>query len=433
MLDFLIRRWGRLRQPTLADPGPLRPVTLDEDDPTVAAVRETRDTVRGVLMEVILPFWYPRSLEREVGGYVIDHDAEGRWTGPGPRWLVPQARTLWFFSRMARAGHFPEGLDAARHGFDFLRRAFLDPEHGGVVWGVSWTGEEVVDDAKRLYGQLIALYAVDEYARVSGDPVAAELAEELEAVVHDRFHDPVLGGYRRDLTRSWTRHPPEIERRRRAHLKSVDDQLHVLETLAARPGVGEGGVRDRRILEQILLLTGTAVHRGHGVATSWYRPDWTPLVESGTAAVSYGHDMESAWLVLDACGRIGLPTPAVAGWCRALLDHTLRWGCDRRRGGVYFEGPVDGPAYSRRRVFWVQAESLVGALAIYRHTGDERAARLYLDTLDWVTRFQIDREHGGWHMYVDARGRPSGGKANLWKAPYHTGRAMMTCLELLGD
>lgn len=432
MLDLLRRRWGRLRQPSLEAPAPLHPLTFQEDDPTVAAVRETREVIRGVLMENLLPFWYPRCIEREVGGYVVDHDEAGRWTGPGPRGVVPQARVLWFFSRMARNDYFPEGLDAARHGFDFFRRAFVDPAHGGVYWTVSWTGDEAVDDTKRLYGQVIALYAVDEFARASEDPDARALAAELEAVVEERYHDPAHGGYRRDLARDWARHPPELERERRAHLKSLDDQLHALEALAERPGVGDGGPRDRRILELIVLLTRTAIHPGHGVATNWYRPDWTPRLGPGWGAVSYGHDLESAWLVLRACDRIGLPPALVAGWCRSLVDHTLRWGQDASGGGVYFAGPVGGPAHSRRRVFWVQAEALLGALTIYRHTGDERAGRLYLDVLRWISGHQIDREHGEWHMFVDERGRPSGGKAGPWKGPYHTGRAMMMCLEALG-
>jgi mannobiose 2-epimerase len=82
-------------------------------------------------------------------------------------------------------------------------------------------------------------------------------------------------------------------------------------------------------------------------------------------------------------------------------------------------------------VWWVQAEVLIGALVLYRLTGDERYADLYLQTLDWIGSKHVDWSGGDWHAFVHPNGTIDGDKAGLWKSPYHNGRAMLMCLELL--
>ena len=88
-----------------------------------------------LLLENILPFWYPQTIDKERGGYRLNHDVEGKWRGPSPKALVTQARTLWFFSRLCNSPYGkPEYLEAARHGFEFLRDRMWDQEYGGFYW-----------------------------------------------------------------------------------------------------------------------------------------------------------------------------------------------------------------------------------------------------------------------------------------------------------
>ena len=51
-----------------------------------------------------------------------------------------------------------------------------------------------------------------------------------------------------------------------------------------------------------------------------------------------------------------------------------------------------------------------------------------------ATRFGFGFAATDWHAVVDRNGVPSGDKSGAWKDPYHQGRAVLTCLELLaGD
>lgn len=139
---------------------------------------ETHALLEKLLLENILPFWYPGVIDEEHGGYRLNHDAEGQWLGPSDKALVTQARAVWFFSRLFNSKYGkPEQLEAARHGFRFLKSKMWDHEHGGFYWSVSNDGSEAVESQKHLYGQGFGLYALAEYVRASRDPEAVELAQ----------------------------------------------------------------------------------------------------------------------------------------------------------------------------------------------------------------------------------------------------------------
>ena len=64
---------------------------------------------------------------------------------------MTQARTLWFFSRYYNDGYGgSEFLEAARHGFEFLRDRMWDSVFGGFFWAVDTAGEIATRPHKHL-------------------------------------------------------------------------------------------------------------------------------------------------------------------------------------------------------------------------------------------------------------------------------------------
>src|SRR4030095_13286760 len=89
------------------------------------------------LKENIADFWLSKSIDRERGGYVINFGPRGEPKGPGTKMIVAQARNVWLFARMARAGYGDRRhLEAAEHGYRFLREKMWDAERGGCLCGV---------------------------------------------------------------------------------------------------------------------------------------------------------------------------------------------------------------------------------------------------------------------------------------------------------
>ena len=123
--------------------------------------QEARAALEDLLTRNILGWWYPEVIDREEGGYRLNHDRDGKYKGPGNKAIVTQARVVWFLSRIARTKYGkPEHLEGARHGVAFLREKMWDAEHGGFYWEVDSKGDRATKPEKHLYGQAFGLYAL---------------------------------------------------------------------------------------------------------------------------------------------------------------------------------------------------------------------------------------------------------------------------------
>jgi mannobiose 2-epimerase len=116
---------------------------------------------------------------------------------------------------------------------------------------------------------------------------------------------------------------------------------------------------------------------------------------------------------------------------RALFAHALRYGFDRKQGGFFYTGRLQRRADRLEKVWWVQAEGMLAALQMYCLTREKIYWECFAQTLQWILARQIDWKGGDWHYRIDRDGTPAGDKAGAWKGPYHNGRAVLRCLELL--
>jgi cellobiose epimerase len=390
--------------------------------------------VEKLLYKNIAPFWYPRSVDRTNGGYHVDFDITGAPKPGGTRMIVTQGRMLWYFAHMARAGFGGlEYLDAAGHGFRYLRDKMWDEAHGGFYWELDAAGK-VIAPRKHLYGQAFALYGVSEYYLASRRPEVLEFANRIFDVMDAKGYDREYGGYVEFFNEDWTP-VPESEYSPMGYqgaLKLMNTHLHLLEAFTTYYRASARPLARERLLELMAIQSNTVVRKKVGACTDKYERDWTPHPDPKYARVSYGHDVENVWLLLDACKAAGVSYHPYMDLFRSLWDYALAYGFDGEKGGFFDSGPFDKPADARDKWWWTQAEAMVSALYMYRLTGDTRYRTVFEKTLDWVEKNQADGTNGEWYWIVPPDGKPSGDKGNPWKAAYHTGRAMMECLQLLG-
>jgi mannobiose 2-epimerase len=399
-----------------------------------ALAREYGPRLERILRENILAFWLPRCLDRERGGYIINFDRQGREIPGGVKMIVTQARMVWLFSRLARAGYCgKECLDAAEHGYRFLRDRMWDAENGGFYWEVDITGSQKLRPHKHLYGQAFALYAVSEYALASGNPSVKEFAAGFFNLLDSKAHDPIYGGYREFFNRDWSAPPAGVNSYMSAGAaeKLMNTHLHLMEALTTLYRAAPTPLARERLIELIAIESSAVVRKDLGACTDKYARDWTPLLGSDFARVSYGHDVENVWLLIDACNAAGLSNYPLHDLYRAMFAYSQKYGFDTQAGGFFDSGPFNQPADRRNKVWWVQAEGLVSALYMYRETGDSSYLEVFRKTLDFIERRQVDWEFGEWFDSVHAEGVLRPAKAHAWKAGYHNGRAMIECLEIL--
>src|SRR5579872_6722558 len=273
-----------------------------------ASARLTR-----LLRENLLPFWESRAVDAAHGGYLLGHDARGRYRRGADKFLVTQARTLWFFSRLLRSAYGTAAHRAAAdHGLAFLRDRLWDRDAGGFFWSVDEPGMHVKQDGKHLYGQAFALFALSEYVRNGGDRGAMQLGAELFALLESKAHDDMHGGYRQSFARDWTAATQARDYLGQpAPAKTLNTHLHLLEALLSWFVVDpEPRVRERIVELRSLLRERCAMPLGGDSSRAWgvelHHSDWS--LAAADQPASYGHDVELAWLLLEADERLGETT-----------------------------------------------------------------------------------------------------------------------------
>jgi len=387
-----------------------------------------------ILTTNIVPFWYDKGLDRVNGGYTISFDIQGKLKEPVMKMIVTQARQVWLFSRLARAGYEPKKyLEAAEHGYRFLREKMWDSTYGGFYWEVDVTGNQKLQPDKHLYGQSFALYALSEYAMASGKQEVLDFAVQFFNLLDEKSHDKVHGGYIEPFNPDWTPSPAGQSSYMGAptDLKLMNTHLHLLEAMTTFYRASNLPIARERLLELINIESNTVVRKNLGACTDKYDPNWAVRLDSGYDRVSYGHDIENIWLLMDACDAVGVSNYPFMDLYKTLFEYSLKYGYDERNGGFFYTGRFNTAADDRSKSWWVQAEVIVSSLHMYEYTKDPKYLAVFENTFRFIEAKMVDWESGEWYETISAQGQAQGSKGSIWKAGYHNGRSMIECLEIL--
>ena len=389
---------------------------------------------RSELATRTLPYWYDTARDTTRGGYLLADDLMGRGTAKDKQ-LVTQSRMVWGFSHAHLKGFSTEQRDyliAAKQGFLFLLAHFLDQEHGGYFWKTDLAGKPI-HDCKFLYGESFVVYAFVEYYRASGDDNARKQALDLYRVIQKRLHDPKHGGWIEHTERDWTPLKPG-DRRNEVEVvgyKSANAHLHWMEALAELYDVTrDPGVKQS--LEEALRINQEYFYPQDASRSCFHRqPDWNEVTDPKSAGLSYGHNVEFAWLMIRTEQVLGR-SPSWPHFY-AHLDHALKYGFDLERGGLYARGVDNQPATDTSKVWWAAAEWVAALSDALKHEPNPAYERALLKQLEFVRKYQVDPKDGIWLDTVAADGQPkSTAKAHNWKANYHDVRGLVKFIDAFG-
>ncbi len=303
------------------------------------ALAPLRAAMARELTEGILPYWLSRAVDERHGGFVGRIDEDDVPHPDAPKGAVLNARILWTFSAAARAlGDTPGAARyraAADRALRFVRECLVDPVYGGVYWMVDADGAPR-DARKHVYAQAFAIYALSEHHRATGADESLREAVALFDLVERHAHDAEHGGYEEAFTREWGRlddvRLSEVDADAR---KSMNTHLHVLEAYAALYRVWPDPRLRDRLAEVVERFLDRIVDARTGHLRLFFDGDWTPTSD----AVSYGHDVEASWLLLDAVDALGdAALRARAARVRGGRGRRARRGVRRGRGGDLLRG-----------------------------------------------------------------------------------------------
>ena len=372
-------------------------------------------------------YWIEHGPDRQFGGFHGFLDRRGQPTEPSDKGLIQQARHLWTFStwyeRRERSARV-EGI--ARNLYRFILDKFGNQRGHGFFRKVNREGK-VVDPVHQVYPEAFAVYALSTFGRVFAEPLAVERALACFKAFDQRVYEPQFGGY--DLTGEPPWQTPGAS-------KETNTHIHVMEALTALGEVSHDEHVHKR-LREFTELTITRHRQPLNYAHLEFYMDYTPF---GDPLVSYGHDMETSWLVLEAMRvlreqSVVEPLPeSHAKSALAMGRASATWGFDEEKGG-YFNGGIPGErVLDREKLWWVQFEALPALVQLHRAGVLSDALDRLERTLDWIENGQLDKEFGGfyWGVMPDGTLGPYGDrKGDPWKASYHDQRGFMFAADWL--
>lgn len=379
-------------------------------------------TYRDGLLNDTLPFWLPRAVDEEHGGFLLFRDRDGS--------LVDTDKGVWQHGRFAwllatlydQVEPRPEWLRIARHGIDFLRAHGFDSD-GRMYFHLTRAGAPL-RKRRYVFSETFMVAALAAYGKAAGDAQAVQEAVDLFQLLTRYLTTPGLL-------------PPKVNP-------------------AVRPGKGLA-------IPMILIVTAQILResvREREVYTGWIdrcideierdfmKPEFQAVLEAvGPNGEFYdhfdgrmlnpGHSIEAAWFILhEAKVRGGDARLLRLG--TTILDWMWRWGWDEEYGGIIYFRDVKGlpvqEYWHDMKFWWPQNEAIIATLLAFQMTGDEKYARWHQMIHDWTYRHFPDPEYGEWFGYLHRDGRRSSTlKGNLWKGPFHMPRMQLVCWQILEE
>jgi cellobiose epimerase len=397
--------------------------------------------------------WYPAAIDSTCGGFYSDLNSRWEVEGVQNKMIVTQARHVWAASNATLFYGINSALrDVARHGLRYLQEVMWDPEFGGFYWLVDRGGRPIHEDGrivKRAYGNAFAIYGLAAYYHAFGDPASLDLAKKTFSWLESHSYDPDHGGYFQFLTR-------EGEPLREGFDEPPKDQnstIHLLEAFAELYRVWPHPLVRQR-LHELLLLVRDRITSPDGSMRLFFAADWTPVSyrdalqdvrekNYGIDHISFCHDIEVAYLLLDAAEALGMPLdPTTLRVAKRMTDHTLSFGWDAAHGGIFdrgylFAGEERPRIIQKTKEWWGQIEGLNTLQLMAALFPDDPLAygRKFLVQWEYCKHYVIDSANGGWYW-----GGTDGDqaviqqpKASIWKCDYHTSRGLINCIRRLEE
>ena len=374
-------------------------------------------------LQNILAFWERFALDERNGGFVGKMDNAGVVSQDAPKGGILNARILWTFSAAFRHSGQEEHLLLAKRSFNFLLEHFLDKEFGGIYWSVDAQGKPE-NIRKQIYALAFAIYGLSEYYLATGENRALEVAKELFGWIESHSFDKEYGGYFEAFSRDGKLLDDlRLSPKDRNDPKTMNTHLHILEAYANLYRAWPDEMLAGQLEGLIVIFLQHIIDPDTYHLKLFLTKDWVVTAD----LVSFGHDIEAAWLLLEAAEVLGK---------KELIEKVAEVSVQMAKaaieglqsdGSLFHELDKSNNHYDKHREWWVSAEAMVGFLNAYQLTGDESFLSKSIGSWEFAKKHLLDKDKGEWFWGVhnDYSLMSGEDKIGFWKCPYHNGRACM--------
>jgi len=368
----------------------------------------------------IFSYWIDYSIDDENGGFVGEISYDNKVNKNSKKSVVLNTRILWAFSSAYIFNPKPEYLEMAKRAYDYILKYFWDVENGGVYWEVDSNGTPS-NTNKIIYGQGFALYGFSEFYKATGNKESLEYSIKIFELIEKYSYDSIYGGYIEAFSKEWK----VIN-----SIKTMNTHLHIIEPYTNLYYVWKDKLLGEKLKDLIYVFLEKIIDPKSQNFNLVFKLNWEILSNE----ISYGHDIEGAWLLNEAAQVYGDENliNKIKEITIKMSDKVLENGIDFD-GSIFYEFSKSKNHLNTDKHWWPQAEGMVGFLNSYQITKDQKYLQEFKKLWEFIKNNIIDEKNGEWFRMVQKDGTicKTDTKVGFWKCPYHNSRALIEVIKRL--
>lgn len=294
---------------------------------------------------------------------------------------------------------------------EILLTKLKNPE-GGFYWALDKEGMPLHDSENINMAQAFVLYGFAEYLiSFSSNKVEQELKIQLDFILNT-IRDKKGGGYIDGFDIKW--------RPKNVISRFFGTHIHLLEAFT-KIYTYQKSLIEVSLIEELITIVlerfidAESYNRIHCLGENWER---TP------GNIWAGHNAECSWILCNSAEIVNNSVLIEA--CEQVavrqMSSVIDIAYDAKNGGVFNE-IENGNPIEDEKMWWPQAETVLGLLNAYKITNNMKYYQLACDLIDYIRIVFLSTE-GEWYTAVSIEGKANLTipKINFWKSLYHNVR-----------
>jgi N-acylglucosamine 2-epimerase len=384
-------------------------------------IKKYRDIYRDGLLHDTIPFWFPRSVDREFGGFLTSFGQDGT--------LLQTDKSVWFqgrftwmlatlYNTVEKKG---EWLALAKHGIDFLNNYCFDND-GRMFFSLARDGKPL-RKRRYIFSEIFAVIALASYGIAAKDEKCKKQALALFKLVLKYLETPGMI-------------PAKTNQEVRPMKGLAIPMVLMVTAQELRKAVADP------ICDEVINRAIREIER------DFMKPEFKCVLETvgpngefydnfDGRMVNPGHSIELGWFILEEA-RLRKNDKKLIEIGTKIIDWSFEIGWDQEFGGMLYFRDAKGLPCSEywhdMKFWWPHNETIIATLLAYQLTGNEKYARWHKLAHEWAYSHFPDPQHGEWFGYLRRDGAVSTTlKGNMWKGFFHLPRMQWYCWQRLEE
>ena len=377
--------------------------------------------IKNNLEDNVLKFWIDK-MQDPSGGFYGQMTGDSEIIADAPKGAIQNARVLWAFSAAYSALKKNEYLMVATRAKDYFLEHFIDNKFGGIYWSLNADGTRL-NTRKHSYALGLGIYALSEYVKATKDDNVLKYAINIYETLEKENSDLINGGYVEAKSRDWSETSDnKLKEYDIEASKTMRTHLHILEAYTNLYRVWPNEILRKKISMILDLFTDKIVDRETGHLNLFFDEKWNKI-ESHT---SNGFDIQTSWIILDAA--FSIKDIDKINKVRMISQNLSKVALE----GIEIDGSMVNCPHNKNRDWWVQAETVVGGLWMWKYLNIKTGADIATNCWNYISTNLVDDENGEWYWSAGEDGKviKDKDKVNFWKSAYYNARMCLAVLEM---